>query len=50
MHIKQMQLETPLPEIDLIQAIWQGFVSSVDWNSARPDQIEGLAVKELSVS
>jgi len=47
-NIKQMQAETPLPNIELVQAIWQGFVSSVDWNAARPDQIEGLAVKELT--
>jgi hypothetical protein len=45
-----MQAESPLPEIDLVQAIWQGFISSVDWNSARPDQIDGLAIKELTVS
>jgi hypothetical protein len=48
--VKQAQSEIPLPDIDLIQTIWQGFVSSVDWNAARPDQVEGLAVKELTVS
>lgn len=48
-NIKQMQTETPLPNIELVQALWQGFVSSVDWNAARPDQIEGLAVKELTI-
>ena len=48
--VKQAQSETPLPEVDLIQTIWQGFVSSVDWSAARPDQLEGLVVKELTVS
>jgi hypothetical protein len=48
--VKQGQLDTPLPEVDLVQTLWQGFVLSVDWNAARPDQIEGLSVKELTVS
>lgn len=31
-----------------MQCIWQGLLSSVDW-SARPDQIEGLALREVGV-
>jgi len=46
--VKQAQSETPLPDIDLIQTLWQGFMISVDWNAARPDQVETLAVKELT--
>ncbi|KAF9461257.1 hypothetical protein BDZ94DRAFT_1221547 [Collybia nuda] len=44
--IKQRQEETPLPEAELVQCIWQGLMKSVDW-SARPDQIEGLALREV---
>ncbi|KAH7924268.1 ARM repeat-containing protein [Leucogyrophana mollusca] len=44
--IKSKQEELPLPETELIQCIWQGLISSVDW-SARPDQIEGLALREV---
>ncbi|KAG1751457.1 uncharacterized protein EDB91DRAFT_1105675 [Suillus paluster] len=38
--------EQQLPETELIQSIWQGLMASVDW-SARPDQIEGLALREV---
>ncbi|KAF8843003.1 ARM repeat-containing protein [Paxillus ammoniavirescens] len=38
--------EQPLPDIELIQCTWQGLMASVDW-SARPDQIEGLALREV---
>ena len=41
--------EQQLPDTELIQSIWQGLMASVDW-SARPDQIEGLALREVSVS
>jgi hypothetical protein len=41
--------EQQLPETELIQSIWQGLMASVDW-SARPDQIEGLALREVGVS
>jgi hypothetical protein len=46
--IKNRQDENPIPEADLIQCIWQGCMSNVDW-SARPDQIEGLALREVGV-
>jgi hypothetical protein len=39
----------PLPEAELVQCIWQGLMASVDW-SARPDQIENLALREVGVS
>jgi hypothetical protein len=29
-------------------SLWQGLMAQVDW-SARPDQIEGLALREVSV-
>ncbi|KAL4074069.1 hypothetical protein V8B97DRAFT_1937959 [Scleroderma yunnanense] len=38
--------ENPLPDTDLIQCLWQGLIATVDW-SARPDQIEGLALREV---
>ncbi|KAI9571111.1 hypothetical protein HD554DRAFT_249662 [Boletus coccyginus] len=38
--------EQSLPDTELIQCIWQGLMASVDW-SARPDQIEGLALREV---
>ncbi|KXN90608.1 Basic leucine zipper and W2 domain-containing protein 1-A [Leucoagaricus sp. SymC.cos] len=44
--IKARQDESPIPDADLIQCIWQGCMSNVDW-SARPDQIEGLALREV---
>lgn len=46
--IKTRQDENPIPEAELIQCIWQGCMSNVDW-SARPDQIEGLALREVGV-
>ncbi|KAJ2922739.1 hypothetical protein H1R20_g14351, partial [Candolleomyces eurysporus] len=47
--IKAILEETPLPESELIQCIWQGLMASVDW-STRPDQIEGLALREVTKS
>ncbi|GLB37073.1 putative eIF4-gamma/eIF5/eIF2-epsilon [Lyophyllum shimeji] len=44
--IKSRQETTPLPEVELVACIWQGAMSSVDW-STRPDQIEGLALREV---
>ncbi|KAF8893353.1 armadillo-type protein [Infundibulicybe gibba] len=44
--IKARQDESPIPESELVQCIWQGLMASVDW-SARPDQIEGLALREV---
>ena len=46
--INTRQEEQPLPEPDLVQCLWQGLMASVDW-SARPDQIEGLALREVGV-
>lgn len=46
--IKSHQEENPIPETELIQCIWQGCMSGVDWG-ARPDQIEGLALREVGV-
>lgn len=40
--------EHSLPDTELIQCIWQGLMASVDW-SARPDQIEGHALREVGV-
>ncbi|KJA19929.1 hypothetical protein HYPSUDRAFT_204181 [Hypholoma sublateritium FD-334 SS-4] len=45
--IKSRQEESPIPETELVQCIWQGLMGSVDW-SARPDQIEGLALREVT--
>ncbi|KAF8161082.1 hypothetical protein B0H34DRAFT_781704 [Crassisporium funariophilum] len=45
--IKGRQDESPIPESELIHCIWQGLMGSVDW-SARPDQIEGLALREVT--
>ncbi|TFK44693.1 hypothetical protein BDQ12DRAFT_741975 [Crucibulum laeve] len=47
--IKSRQEESPIPEAELVQCIWQGLMASVDW-SARPDQIEGLALREVSLT
>lgn len=46
--IKTLQEESPIPEAELVQCIWQGLMGSVDW-SARPDQIESLALREVGV-
>lgn len=48
MALKARQEESPIPENEWIQCIWQGLMGSVDW-SARPDQIEGLALREVTV-
>ncbi|GBE81181.1 eukaryotic translation initiation factor 5C [Sparassis crispa] len=45
--IKSRQEEQPLPETELIQCIWQGLISSIEW-SARQDQNEALALREIS--
>ncbi|KAK7472548.1 hypothetical protein VKT23_000663 [Stygiomarasmius scandens] len=45
--IKSQQETSPIPDTELVQCIWQGLMSSVDW-SARPDQIEGLALREVT--
>jgi hypothetical protein len=47
--IKSEQEERPLPESELVHCIWQGLMASVDW-SARPDQIEALALREVTVT
>jgi len=39
--------ERPLPESELVASLWHGLMGQVDW-SARPDQIEGLALREVS--
>jgi len=44
--LKAHQEAHPIPDPELIACIWQGLISSVDW-SARPDQIEGLALREV---
>jgi hypothetical protein len=46
--IREHQSRSALPETELVQVIWQGLMASVDW-SARADQIEGLALREVSV-
>jgi hypothetical protein len=47
--INAQQEELKLPQPELVQCIWQGLMAIVDW-SARPDQIEGLALREVTVS
>lgn len=47
--IREHQSRSAIPEAELVQVIWQGLMASVDW-SARADQIEGLALREVSVS
>ncbi|KIM29837.1 hypothetical protein M408DRAFT_328637 [Serendipita vermifera MAFF 305830] len=44
--IKDVQNETPVSEVDLVAYIWTGLMSSIDWGT-RPDQVEGLALKEV---
>ncbi|KAF9653825.1 ARM repeat-containing protein [Thelephora ganbajun] len=45
--IQVRQEEQPLPETELVQCIWTGLISSIEW-SARPDQHEGLIIKEVA--
>jgi hypothetical protein len=47
--IQTQQEELKLPEPELVQCVWQGLMATIDW-SARPDQIEGLAMREITVS
>ncbi|KAJ3748729.1 hypothetical protein DFH05DRAFT_1390508 [Lentinula detonsa] len=44
--VKAQMENNPIPDPELIACLWQGLISSVDW-SARPDQIEGLALREV---
>ncbi|KAI0087999.1 eukaryotic translation initiation factor 5C [Irpex rosettiformis] len=44
--IKARQTERPLPDTELVQCIWQGLISSVEW-SARQDQNDALAIREV---
>jgi len=44
--VQALQTELALPDSEVVQCIWQGFMLSIDW-SARPDQIEGLALREV---
>ncbi|KAM6502290.1 hypothetical protein JOM56_002267 [Amanita muscaria] len=44
--IKSRQEETTIPETELVHCIWHGLMSLIDW-SARADQIEGLALREV---
>jgi hypothetical protein len=46
--VRSVVEERPLPESELVASLWQGLLAQVDW-SARPDQIEGLALREVSV-
>lgn len=46
--IKNQQEERALPDTELVQCIWQGLISSIEW-SARQDQNENLALKEITV-
>ncbi|TRM69779.1 armadillo-type protein [Schizophyllum amplum] len=45
--VKAKQEESPIAESDLVQCLWTGMMSSVDW-SARADQIESLALREVA--
>ena len=46
--IKNQQGDRPLPDTELVQCIWQGLISSIEW-SARQDQNDGLAIREITV-
>ncbi|EIM82945.1 ARM repeat-containing protein [Stereum hirsutum FP-91666 SS1] len=45
--VKTTVEERPLAESEVIACLWQGLMSAVDW-SARADQIEGLALREVT--
>ncbi|TFK20958.1 basic leucine zipper and W2 domain-containing protein 2 [Coprinopsis marcescibilis] len=45
--IKTLLEESPIPETEIIGCIWQALMTNVDW-SARADQIEGLALREVT--
>ncbi|KAH9956934.1 hypothetical protein BC827DRAFT_1229051 [Russula dissimulans] len=45
--VRSVVEERPLPDSELVASLWQGLMAQVDW-SARPDQIEGLALREVS--
>lgn len=46
--VKETQEEQPIPEVDLVPAIWSALMATVDWGT-RPDQIEALALREVAV-
>jgi len=37
-----------MPEESFINVIWQGLMGTVDWSSARADQVDALALKEVT--
>jgi len=45
--IQALLEESPIPDTEVIGCVWQGLMASVDW-SARADQIEGLALREVT--
>ncbi|KAG8897944.1 hypothetical protein FRB99_007778 [Tulasnella sp. 403] len=47
-YVKNSQSENPLPESELVPAMWQALMSTVDWSVARPDQIDSMALKEVT--
>lgn len=44
--IKTKQADQPIPDVELVQCIWQGLMDSIDWN-ARPDQLDSLILREV---
>ncbi|KAF8322110.1 ARM repeat-containing protein [Clavulina sp. PMI_390] len=46
--LKEQQADNVIPEIDLVAGIWQSITSVIDWDSARPDQIESFTAKEIA--
>jgi hypothetical protein len=44
--LKEIQSDSSVAEADMVGFIWTGLMSTIDWGN-RPDQIEGLALKEV---
>lgn len=48
--IKETRETFSISDLDIVNGIWQALMNLIDWDAARPDQIESFAVRELSVS
>lgn len=42
------KVKNGLKEEELVPIIWEGLMKSVDWPSARPDQMDSLALREVN--
>lgn len=47
-YLRSQQSERQIPEVDMLQGIWTAIMTDLDW-TAKPEQLEGLALKSIKV-